>query len=244
MSNFLKLVRRLMPVSVILAGISGAINANAADLQPPADTNSTALWVGFAFQEDDVWVAHAGGVWAANGDLDASGFLFRGQLLYADWENDDDSDGEVARANASIGYQLGGDGFVASLFAGVDYQDVDTDSDELDDEVGLIVTGRIATNGSTVVPMSIEGNYSTANDTYWARARIGYSFDWISIGPEVAALGDAGVDAFRVGGYAALGLSDGVILDLNAGYHDGDNSGSGSNSDDGLYAGATLVFVF
>lgn len=244
MSHLPKLVRNLVPASVVLVGLSGALSANAADLEPPADTNSTALWVGFAFQEDDVWVAHAGGVWAANGDLDASGFLFRGQLLYADWNDNDDGEGEVARANASIGYQLGGDGFVAALFAGVDYQDVDTDSDDLDDEVGLIVTGRVATNGSVAVPMSIEGNYSTANDTYWARARIGYSFDWVSVGPEAAVLGDAGVDAFRIGGYAALGLSDGIILDLNAGYHDADDSEDGSRSDNGLYAGATLVFVF
>lgn len=251
MSHLPKLVRKLLPVSVILAGLPCAFSANAADIAPEPDTNSTALWIGVAFQEEDLWAVHAGGLWAANGDLDASGFLFRGQVLYVDYsfdtDDDDDGDGQLARANASVGYQIGGDGFVASVFAGVDYQDVDQDPDddsELDDEVGLIVSGRVATNGPTVLPMSLEGNYSTANDTYWARARIGYSFGSLALGPEAGVLGDSGFDAFRIGGYAAVNLTDEVILELNAGYHDADGSGNSGGSEDGVYGGATLVFVF
>jgi hypothetical protein len=243
MAHLAKLLRNLAPASLVLMGLSG-VNAYAADVTPePVDTNSTALWAGVAFDEDANWGVHAGGVWAANGDLDASGLLFRGQALFVDWDasDNDGGDGQIARVNASIGYQFGGDGVAASIFAGIDYQDVDVDDDsDLDDEVGLIVTGRIATNGDTDVPMSLEGNYSTANDTYWARARVGYKFDWISIGPEVAALGDDGFDAFRIGGYTAFNLSDSVILDLNAGYQDA----TGRGSDDGLYGGATIVFVF
>lgn len=245
-----KLVRKLLPASLISAALAGGISAQAADLGPEPDTNSTALWIGVALMEDAI-AGHVGGVWAANGDLDASGFLFRGQVLYVDYEFDtddnDNGDGELARANASVGYQFGGDGIVASLFAGVDYQDVSIDPDDesdLDDEVGLIVTGRIATTGPTVLPMSLEGNYSTANDTYWARARVGYSFGGIAVGPEAAVLGDAGFDAFRVGGYAAINLTDGVILDVNAGYHDASGSSDSGGSEDSAYGGATLVFVF
>lgn len=250
MSPFPKLVRKLLPASLIPAALAGAVSVQAADLVPEPDTNSTALWIGVALMEDAI-AGHAGGVWAANGDLDASGFLFRGQAIYVGYEfdtdDDDDGDGELARANASVGYQIGGEGMVASLFAGIDYQDVSVDPDddsELDDELGLIVTGRIATTGPTVLPMSLEGNYSTANDTYWARARIGYSFDWVSVGPEAAVLGDAGFDAFRIGGYAAVNLGDGIILDLNAGYHDASGSGDSGGSEDSAYGGATLVFVF
>ena len=250
MSHLPKLIRKVLPASLFLATLSYAAGANAADVTPePADTNSTALWIGIGLQEHTV-AGYAGGVWAANGDLDASGFLFRGQLLYVDYsfdtDDNDDGDGQLARANASVGYQIGGDGVIASLFAGVDYQDVDVDpgdDSELNDEVGLIVTGRVATNGETTLPMSLEGNYSTANDTYWARARIGYRFDPISIGPEVAVLGDDGFDAYRVGGYAAFSMGD-VILELNAGYHDANGSDGSAGSEDSVYGGATLVFVF
>jgi hypothetical protein len=253
MSKFQKLVRKWGPAAVLLAGLPFATLAHAADVVPeaePVDTNSTALWIGIAGQEDS-YAVHAGGVWAANGDLDSSGLLFRGQVVYVDWEFDpddgEDGDGEIARVNGSIGFGFAGDGVAASIFAGVDYQDVDVDpgSDtDLDSEIGLIVTARLATNGDTNVPMSLEGNYSTANDTYWARARIGYRFDWLSIGPEVIALGDNGLDAYRIGGYAALNVSDGVIVELNGGYHDANGSANNNGSEDSVYGGATLVFVF
>lgn len=247
-----RLIRHLLPAALILTALP-ALSAKAADVTPEPQTNSTALWLGVGYEESEAWAVHAGGVWAANGDLDASGFMFRGQLLYVDWEFDrhgDDGDGKgrIGRGNASIGYQVAGESIVASLFAGIDYQDVDVDpgSDtDLDSEVGLIVTGRLATKGQTALPMSLEGNYSTANDSYWARARVGYQFsDWVAVGPEFAVLGDDGLDAYRVGGYAALGLTDGIILDLNAGYHDASGSANHQGSDDGLYGGATLVFVF
>jgi hypothetical protein len=251
MSHLTRLVRNFLPASLMLAALP-VMSAYAADIAPePVDTNSTVIWAGVAFEESEAWAAHAGGIWAANGDLDSSGFLFRGQVLYVDWEfdrdNDDDGDGQIARGNASIGYQFAGDGIVAAIFAGVDYQEVDVDpggDTDLDDELGVIVTGRLATNGPTDLPMSLEGNYSTANDTYWARARIGYSFDWLAVGPEFAVLGDTGLDAYRVGGYAALNLSDGVILEVNGGYHDADGSANDHGSDDGAYGGATIVFVF
>jgi hypothetical protein len=229
----------------MVAALPAAV-AGAADIEP-VDTNSTVVWAGVAFEESEAWAAHIGAVWAANGDLDSSGFLFRAQALYVGWEFDPDGDGEIGRGNLSVGYQFAGDGVVASVFAGIDYQDVDVDPDDdtdLDDELGVIFTGRIATNGSTVLPMSLEGNYSTANDSYWARARIGYNFDWFTLGPELAVLGDEGLDAFRIGGYTAVNLSDGVILDLNAGYHDADGSANSRGSDDGFYGGATVVFVF
>jgi hypothetical protein len=248
MSKLHKLIRKWAPAAALLGSLPFATLANAADVVPePVDTNSTALWIGIAGQ-DGAWGLHAGGVWAANGDLGASGLLFRGQVLYVDWESeDDDTEGELARINGSIGFQLGGDGFTASAFAGLDYQDVDVDpsnNSDLDDEFGLILTARLAHDGDTQVPLSLEGTYSTANDTYWARARAGYRFDWIDIGPEFAVLGDTGFDAIRIGGYAAVGVSDGVIVELNGGYHDADGSSHGGGSEDGVYGGATLVFVF
>ena len=248
MSHFPKLVRKLLPASLILAALPVA--AHAADIAPePVDTNSTVIWAGVAFQDEAI-AAHAGGLWAANGDLDASGFMFRGQVVYVDFDfdsdNGDDGEGEIARGNASVGYQFAGDGVALSLFAGLDVQEVDIDPDDdtdLDDEVGLIVTARLATNGATDVPMSLEGNYSTANDMYWARARVGYRFDQFALGPEFAVLGNSGFDAYRIGGYVQVSF-DPVIIELNAGYHDGDSEGDDANAYNGLYGGATAVFVF
>lgn len=248
---------------VVATGIAGMAigttlttdQARAADVGPGGIggfTNSTAIWAGIGLLEDS-FAAHAGGVWAANGDLDATGWMVRAQGIYVDFEFDTaatasgEADGELARANASLGYQWASPGMLASFFAGIDVQDVDYSPSaaggNLDDEVGLILTGRLATDHSAVYPMSLEANYSTANDSYWARGRVGYRFSSFDLGPEVAVLGSDGYDAFRIGGYAKTGLGS-AILELNAGYHDGDGTGGGSGGDDSVYGGATIIFVF
>lgn len=236
----------------------GIAAAAAAALTPLKDEaraqgapTQAALWAGIGFLED-VFSVYGGGVWAYNGDLDAEGVLFRGNLLYVDYEFDTalapggDADGDLYRANASVGYQVVGNGVTASVFGGIDYQDYDispsaADNGRLDDEVGFIVTGRLATNGPGQFPASVEGNYSTANDSYWARARVGYRHDTITIGPEFGVLGNDDFDAIRIGGHVSANFGQ-YVLQVNGGYQDSD--GGGSSGDDSAYGGVTAVLLY
>ena len=50
------------------------------------------------------------------------------------------------------------------------------------------------------------GQYSTANRWYWSRARTGYSFGKVVVGPEGIVLGNIGFDAQRAGGFLSFPL--------------------------------------
>ena len=222
-----------------------------------AEQPSTVIWAGIGLQED-TFAAFAGGIWAPSGKLDATGVQFRGELLFVDYEfktglaPGGEADGELSRANASIGYHWALDGGIrASLFGGIDFQDRDispsaADNGKLDDDVGVIVIGRLATTDEAKYPASLGGKYSTANDDYWVQARVGYNFGTLTVGPQVVALGNEDFDAIRVGGHGSFNLSRSVILQINAGYNFGNNSGSSvsSSDDDGIYGGGTVVILF
>jgi hypothetical protein len=50
------------------------------------------------------------------------------------------------------------------------------------------------------------GQYSTANKWYWSRARAGYAFGKVVVGPEGVVLGNIGFDARRGGGFVSFPL--------------------------------------
>jgi len=224
------------------------------DTAKASEAKSTVVWAGVGAQKDTI-AGFAGGIWSPDGNLDATGILFRVDLLYVDYEFNTGlspsgkADGDLSRGSASIGYQVAGDGFTASLFGGIDIQDRDinpsvADNGKLDDDLGFVVTGRVATSGRYQYPASIEGRFSTANNDYWAQARIGYRLEEITIGPEGAVLGNDDYNAVRIGAYASFNLGE-AILQINAGNNFASRSGSSSASGkDGIYGGATVVFLF
>lgn len=245
--------RHTIALSALAAALfvsQSALAADPAESWVDADTNTGVLWAGVAGQEN-VIAGYAGGIWALNGDLDAAGFLLKAQVLFVDYDfattvAPGTGNGDVSRGNVSIGYQWVDEGYVASIFAGLDLQEHDITpaaASTLDDEAGLIVSARVATRGGAMYPMSIVGNYSTANDTYWVRARAGYKMNNFEIGPEVAALGDQDDDAFRVGAYAKIEMGD-IILELNGGYHDGDDTVGTASVGESAYGGVTLIYVY
>ncbi|MEM8540464.1 MAG: cellulose biosynthesis protein BcsS [Pseudomonadota bacterium] len=238
----------------MIVGTTFAVGSVALAADPVGERGDgpTVALFGGASGQDDVIAGFGGFVWAPQAGLDQTGFVIRGLGLFVDFDfpfAGTTANGELARGNASLGYQFRGDGYVFGLFGGVDVQDFDfrpaaANANQSNDDVGFIGTARLATAGPVQYPASLEASFSTANDTYWAQGRVGYKIDNIQIGPEITALGSEDYDAVRFGGYASFDFGSGLILQVNGGYNENYSNTGGGRSNDGAYGGGTLVFVF
>lgn len=240
--------------AIALGTLAGFEQAKATDMSA-VDTHSGVLWAGVGFKEDVV-AAYIGGVLAVNGDINSSGLQVRLSGTFVDYEfrsgfaPSGKADGELYRGNASLGYQIAMEAVRISLFAGVDVQDRDinpaaANDGRLKNEAGFFVSGRVASNTPGPFSMSVEGNYSTANSSYWTQAKLGYRFGSVKVGPEIGVLGNDVFDELRIGGNAEFGLLSNLLLQVNAGYAEKlSGGGSGGSGGDGAYGGGTLVFLF
>ena len=127
----------------------------------------------------------------------------------------------------------------------IHFQDNDVSPDDpnnstIGSEVGFKVQGEFTANASKVFANFI-GNYSTANDTYYTRARLGLNIaNGISIGPEGSLLGNDEFDGSKIGGFIS-GIPLGPLsLSASAGYSEVDGIGSR----EGAYGGAVASFQF
>lgn len=221
----------------------------------PADVNSSVLWLGGDFK-NRVAAGNVGGIYAFSGNLDASGWLVRGQFTYVGYGFDTTlvpsgtAHADFAQANAAIGYQIVGNGLVASGFVGLDYQNYNFNpaaaaTPGLRNEAGVIFWGRVATMGGSPFPTAVDGQFSTANDSFWVRGRTGVRFGNFTVGPEVIGLGNNVYSEVRGGGYVSYDLTNKLIIQGDLGYADairGQNT-SGAPGGSGVYGGMTLVFL-
>ena len=151
---------------------------------------------------------------AFNGDLSRSGFILRGTV----GSGDDDyitTDATGARqkidvdpvtADLLLGYTLVGGNLRWTTLVGGNYLDYDINPSDpsnptAGDEAGFKVASSLETEEAKPVYAGIYGEYSTAYNTYYAIARLGYRFSNTVIGPEFVALGDETFDSQRVGGF-------------------------------------------
>jgi Cellulose biosynthesis protein BcsS len=256
---------RLVVSAAIVMGAASALcpRANAADMltkAPPAaaspsDVNSSVLWLGGDFK-NDVDAGNIGGIYALSGNLDAPGWLVRGQFTYVNYDFNSpfsptgSARGQFYEGSAAIGYQWTGNGFVASGLVGPDYENYNINpaaaaTPGIGDRLGAAFFGRVATMGGAQFPSAIDGDFSTANNSYWVRGRTGARFGSLTLGPEAIALGNKVYDEVRGGGYASYDLSRNVILQGDLGYADatrGANT-SGGRGGSGVYGGVTLIFL-
>jgi hypothetical protein len=262
--NYMRLVSHFVLSAAVLVSAAEASNsrANAADmatkappLSAPGDVNSSVVWLGGDFK-NDVAAGNIGGIYAFSGNLDASGWLVRGQFSYVGYDFNTTlsasgtANGRFSEGSGALGYQVVGGGWVASGFVGVDGQNYNIDPPAaatagVGDKAGAIFFGRIATMGGAPYPISIDGDYSTANDSFWVRGRTGVKFTSITVGPEIIGLGNVAFDEVRAGGYVSFDLSRSMILQADLGYANatrGENSSAGRGGS-GAYGGVTLVFL-
>ena len=263
MGNVLTGARLVLWTAAAICAAAGlSSRGHAADMAtkaPPQATENAApssvVWLGSDFK-NDVDAGVIGGIYALSGNLDAPGWLVRGQFTYVgyDFNTTQSATGsahtDFYRGDSSIGYQIVGNGLVASGFVGVDYERYFTNpaaatNTELNDKVGAIFSGHLATVGGAQYPFAIDGHFSTANNDYWIRGRTGVKFNNITVGPEIIGLGNVSFDEVRVGGYASYDLSRTWILQGDLGYAQGtrgnnNNSGRGG---DGAYSESRLSYT-
>ncbi len=184
--------------------------ANAGDMGPAPMPAPAPRGVFFSGVDTIVGSTYAydGVVVALNGDLTRDGFMVRLYGSYVQYDLDV-GHGTGWQGDAMIGYKFSRGPVWGSIFIGVDSQDYDLSPDDptsrvRGNETGFKVAGDLSTAYGSPIYASIAGNYSTAFDSYWARARVGVHRDRLTWGPEYAVLGNIDFDAQRVGGFVTI----------------------------------------
>lgn len=237
--------------------IAQASGAKDYGYKPAVSPKSTVMFSGSDWSRDASYF-YSGVIFALNRDLGQDGFVLRGFAGVPMYEYDSDDlgvvDGDGIQGDLMIGYISHRAHLTLSAYIGVDYQDYDlTPHDPTSkvsgDEVGLKVAGDIASAYGSPLYWSLHGAYSTAFDTYWTRARLGYDAGRLVIGPEVIAMGSKGFDAHRIGGFATLRFELSPAIHSEISGHVGHQfvdggSGESSRGGEGTYGGVGFTLVF
>ena len=182
----------------------------------PDEKTAVSTYYGFDVTEESFY-GFAGALAALNGDLGRPGFVFRTFVAVGDYDyrSEDVPGGEVDAdafdGDLMIGYQ----GNLArnvgwSALIGVNYIDNHLDPSDPSNpvrgsEVGFKVAGAVEIQDPRPFFWGLEGAYSTAYETYWSRARVGYKvFGNVVIGPEGVFMGDITYDTQRIGGFVSF----------------------------------------
>lgn len=248
---------------VALAVIFGAyaLPASAGSYEPAGDLAYPLVVVSGIEVVERGHESYTGLFYALNGDLDRDGIVLRMHGSYGDFDYRTGAgkiDGDYWQGDVMLGYQWVRSGFDFGVYVGVDYQDYDLSPDDptsdlRGDEVGFKVALDLESNGNDNSPfyLAIRGDYSTAFDSYYALARVGYDLGRFTVGPEGWLLGDESGDAQRLGGFLKLDLPElGTVsseLLLSAGYQfvDDSNKKKGGNfGEEGAYATINFKTAF
>jgi hypothetical protein len=183
-----------------------------------------------------------------------------------DYANSDVSGGKTTgdgwQADLMVGYQWNRPYATLSALIGIDYQNQKLTPDDRTakirgEEVGFKVAANISSSDDVPYFFDVGGEYSTAFETYWSRARVGAKImpGRLTIGPEAIAYGGDGYDNQRVGAFVTLNTAISPRLPVEitvSGGHQfvrGD-SGSGSSGSvgrgggEGPYGQVNLGFTF
>ncbi len=226
--------------------------ASAADWEPPqttADGDTIALFFGGDIRQRS-YFGYTGFVFSPFGDLSQDGFLLRGVVGGGEYEYDNagvaggEVDADHVTFDGTVGYQMFFDMFRASVFAGVNVQDHDFSPNDPGNstrgtEVGFTAVGELETLASSPFYANAQGSYSTANDTYWARGRVGLRWEQFVVGPEGIVSGNNEYDAARIGGFVMMDLGM-FNVSVSGGYADVD----GTQSDDSAYGAFGVGVAF
>ena len=214
---------------------------------------------GFDAANDSV-AYYGGAVFGLSGDLYKNGFLLRTQGIIADYSYhaveplDRKVDADDRSLDVMLGYQWVFSNWSAAAYLGYEVRNVHLSPRDLDNDVrggadGFKVAVELETESEGPFYGSLEGSYSTAFDSYFAQARLGYNMKRIIIGPAGSFYSDEGDHATRVGAFATIpfnlpwnGLPAKLTFDLGHQFvsHDGESRAGG----EGLYGGSMLRVDF
>jgi hypothetical protein len=148
-------------------------------------------------------------------------------------------DGDITEASGLVGYQFYTGNVRFRTFVGVDWQDnslhpPDPANPVAGGQTGVVVTADLETVGPRPFYYDLYGSFTSANDTYWSKVRVGYNFGRIVIGPEGAFYGDENFHSERAGAFVKFGLLRRLDVTVAGGFNAVDNNqfinalGSGS----------------
>jgi hypothetical protein len=236
-----------------IVAVSGA--AQAADIpakmpvkaQAPVVGPAAVYFAGAAVSPHS-WFADAGAVWAFNRNLNIDGALLRVRggtgeyeyLLAPGVENGVDHH----LGEAMVGYQRYIGGIRYTGYIGVQVQNHDNDTDPAGlrgTKWGVTAQGEVFAPTSTGYALLL-GQISSVHSSYFVMGKLGYSVSpTVSVGPEVAALGNKRFDAVRAGVFAALNLTANAQVIGSVGYNWG--GGNRFRDNDGAYGTVHVRFL-
>ena len=209
-------------------------SAGPVDLVPPVpdpvpDPDFITIYSGFEIVEDSNFF-YSGFIAAVNGDLSRHGFLIQGFGGIGDYEyfNSGAPDGKVhadlTEASGLLGYQFFAGDIRFRAFGGVDWQDNDLSPPDQANpvsgrETDFVATGNITTVSPKPLYFNLFGSYSIANQTYWSKARVGYNFGRLVIGPEGAFYGNENFNSQRAGAFVRFPLARRLDATLAGGFN-------------------------
>jgi hypothetical protein len=206
----------------------------------------------------DAWQSHSGIIVAFNRDLSKEGFLFRSYGSYGRYEYDV-NDGREWQGDVMLGYQWVRDNVDISLSAGVDFinhkvRPFDPLNPVTGHETGFKVAGDIETRTFALnLPyyFLLDGDYSTAFESYYALGRLGAHRNNFVFGVEGWLFGDESGDAQRLGGFAMWerNVRPNLLMDvtISGGWQFSDDNGgstAGQYAAEGAYARLDVTFFF
>lgn len=244
---------------VIGAGSASADGMRRSGATPTTSTTQSIVTFSGYDQARDSSYFFQGVQVALNGDIGRDGFMVRayGSQVDYDYLNGTAATHGVGRqGELMIGYKASRGSIWGAAFIGIDHQNHKLTPDDPTNtvrgsETGFKVTGDLASlRDQGPLYFSLSGMYSTAFDSYWARARVGGNVNRVTIGPEFVTLGNQGFDATRVGGFLTFDLKITPKLPLEvtlyAGHQfvAGSSGATGASGGEGEYFGLSLTSLF
>ena len=199
--------------------------------EPAPETDFMSLYTGYSFAEDSNY--YFAGVWAAlNGDWSQRGFVVEGYAAWGDYQYPNSAvpgnvDAELAELSGLLGYQVFLGKVALTASGGVDWQDTRLSPKDPFNPVSgsgtdFIATASMKTPLSKRVDLKLSGAYSIVNETYWAKAKIGYKIGKsrrVVVGPEGAFFGNENQNTQRVGAFVSLPLAERLYVSFAGGFN-------------------------
>lgn len=185
-----------------------------------------------------------------NGDNAKDGFIVSLYLGGARWKVKEAGvkiKGRSEQVEALVGYQMHLDDVYIAAHVGVDYQHnrekpADPASKIRGTKVGATVKLDVETTAVNALFGSYLGSYSTANNLYYSRGRVGWAFaNMIKVGPEVTFYGDKDSDTTQFGAFIGDVKVGPVYLTFSTGYSE--HKGL-SGIEDGVYGAVRFLTEF
>ena len=240
-----RLAITLMLCSLGGGAFAGGPSDPSTDLTPgEPHVDFATVYSGFEVVKDS-WFYYGGAIVALNGDMSRRGFLIQGLGGIGNYKYKNSGvpggtvNGDITEGSGFLGYQFYAGNARFRTFVGVDWQDnslhpPDPTNPVSGSETGVVGTADIEKVGPGSFYYDLYGSFTSVNNTYWSKLRLGYNFGRIVIGPEGAFYGDENFHSERAGAFIKFKLMERFDLTVAGGFNAVDNNkfinelGSGS----------------